>query len=351
MTEGVAAMVLSVRPDDQRLSWYGVVSFEHGDGWLKPWRIPFERRQLFGSLTEPDMMLSRAGMAAGVRTAFRTNSRSLALVVEPLRPDPFEVEHTIKARVDLRCDGELVESVPFAGNTRLEFAELPEGEKVLEILWPEYREVLLRSIELSDGATVAPYEDTRPKWMIYGSSNTQSRYAESPSFTWPAVAARLSNLNHFNASYGGQCHLDSAVAHMMKDIPADMIAMEVGINIWISSTLNARSLRAAMIGFILVIRDGHPTTPIAVVSSGFSPPREAAVNEAGLTLAGIRDVLKEAVEALQSAGDQNLYYVDGLSMIGLHEPELLIDELHPNPEGYKVVGQRFSEQVVPLLRR
>ena len=46
------------------------------------------------------------------------------------------------------------------------------------------------------------YEDARPKWVTYGSSITHCRTAESPSQTWPGVAARQSGLNLTCLGYG-----------------------------------------------------------------------------------------------------------------------------------------------------
>jgi hypothetical protein len=46
---------------------------EAGDGWLKPWRLPVERRGLF--LSPGDRLLAMAEMANGARLRFRTDAR------------------------------------------------------------------------------------------------------------------------------------------------------------------------------------------------------------------------------------------------------------------------------------
>ena len=46
-------------------------------------------------------------------------------------------------------------------------------------------------LRIDAGATIEPHRDTRRRWLVYGSSYTQSRGAASPWFAWPAVAARV----------------------------------------------------------------------------------------------------------------------------------------------------------------
>jgi lysophospholipase L1-like esterase len=347
-------MVERLVPDDPRLRWYGAISFERGassegEPWIKPWRIPFEQRLLFGRISPPDMLLSRAGMPAGVRIAFHSDTEGLAGQLEPLAPDLFAVEQAQAARIDVCCDGALHASTPLLDRTDFVVDGLPRGNKLVEVWLPEYREIRLRRLALSDGASVRPYEDMRPRWLIYGSSNTQSRGAESPIYTWPAVVARRCGLNHTNVAYGGECHLDSMVARMMRGLPAHLITMEVGINIYINGTLNARAIRAALIGFVQIVREGHPDTPLAVVSSFYSAQRETTPNSLGLTLPAIREVVAEAVASLRSSGDTNTHYVAGLDLFGEDMAPELPDQLHPSAEGYKILGARFAERVVPRL--
>jgi lysophospholipase L1-like esterase len=342
-------MALTLAPDDSRLRWYGAISFERGEGWIKPWRIPFEQRLLFGRISPPDMLLSRAAMSAGVRIAFHSDTEMLAAQLEPLASDAFAVEQAQAARIDVCCDGVLLASIPLLDRTEFAVDDLPRGDKLVEVWLPEYREIRLGRIVLSDGASVRPYDDARPRWVIYGSSNTQSRGAASPIHTWPAVVARRCGLNHTNVAYGGECHLDSMVARMMRGLPADLITMEIGVNIYINGTLNARAIRAALIGFVQILREGHPDTPLAVLSSFYSAHRETTPNSLGLTLPDIREVIAEAVASLRASGDANAHELNGLDLFGADMATELPDQLHPSAEGYKILGDRFAEHVVPGL--
>ena len=198
---------------------------------------------------------------------------------------------------------------------------------------------------MSHGASISPYADTRPGWVTYGSSITHCRTAEGPSFTWPAVAARKHGLNLTCLGYGGNCHLEPMIARMIRELPADFLSMKVGINIYGSCSLNVRTFQSAIIGFVQIVREKHPNTPFVVISPIFSPPRETTPNAVGFTLEDMRQEVAEAVQILKDLGDVNLHYLTGLELFGPDLAHLLPDDLHPNGEGYKIMGQNFVDKV------
>ena len=325
-------MTMLIAADDERLSWHGVVSVERGEGWVMPWRLPHDRRRLFAA-----ELLERAGMPSGARLAFRTTSTTVVGHVEPVAE---------MSRVDICCDGEYVASAPLDGQEKFRFSGLPPREKLVEVWLPMFGRFRLKALEVSDGASLAPFEDDRPRWVTYGSSITQCRGAASPTRTWPAIAARGAGLNLTSMGFGGQCHLDPMVARVIRDLPADFISLCVGINIYGAASLSPRSFRPAIIGFVQTIRDRHPSVPLVLMSPIVSPPREDAPNPVGFTLKAMRDEVAMAVEDLRASGDANVHYVNGLDILGPDHAHLLPDDVHPNAEGYELMGRNFLEKVV-----
>lgn len=326
-------MALIIAHDDHRLTWQGSVSLERGEGWVMPWRIPHARRLLFG----PDDLLARAAMPAGVRIAFRSSATSVAGRITT----QGEV-----SPLDLCCDGILHASVSLGERDEFRVEGLPSTDKLVELWLPQFGELRLHSLELSNGATLAPFEDIRPRWVTYGSSITQCRTAESPTQTWPAIVARERGLNLTCLGYGGQCHLEPMIARLIRDLPADFLSLCVGINVYGQSSLGPRTFRPAIIGFVEIVRERHPDTPLAVMSPIYSPPRETTPNAVGFTLSAMREEVAAAVAALQACGDRNIHYVDGLEVFGSDLSHLLPDELHPNADGYKIMGRNFLNTVV-----
>ena len=322
----------AIDADDPRISWQGAISLHRTGEWVMPWRIHYEDRAMF----PPVALQERAAMPAGVRIAFNSDTATLAGKIEP---------RTDIALLDLFCDGQFLSSVELAGQDRFAFEGLPPGEKLIELWLPQIGEFRLGELELSDGATVTPYDDPRPRWITYGSSITHCRTAERPSQTWPAIVARKHGLNLTCLGYGGNCHLEPMIARVIRDLPADFISMKVGINVQGSGSLNLRTFGPAIIGFVEIIREKHPDTPFVVVSPIYSAPREETPNAVGFSLQGMREEVAGAVDAIQAHGDSNIHYVDGLKLFGPEHVHLLPDQLHPDAEGYKILGHNFLREV------
>jgi hypothetical protein len=322
---------MRVTAGDPRLSWEGAVSLEHDQRGIAPWRIPYQARGLF-----PDALVERAAMPAGVRLAFTTDATSFAAACE-VAPEA--------APIELLCDGEPAGAAEVAGKDGFGFEGLPGGEKRLEVWLPQFGTFRLHALDLPEGASLGPAPDRRPRWVTYGSSITQCRTAAGPAQTWPAIVARERDLNLTCLGYGGQCHLDVMVARTMRDLAADYLSMCVGINIYGAASLGPRAFRSAVVGFVQVVREGHPDAPYVVMSPICSPPRERTPNAVGFTLEAMRQEVALAVESLRAHGDANLHYVDGLSVFGPDLAGRLPDDLHPDAEGYAILGRAFARDV------
>jgi lysophospholipase L1-like esterase len=141
------------------------------------------------------------------------------------------------------------------------------------------------------------------------------------------------------------------IARMMRDLPADYLSICVGINVYGAASLGPRTFIPSILGFVRILRERHPTTPLAVISPIYSPSRETTENAVGFTLRAMRAEVAEAVDLLQSQGDQHVHYVDGLRLFGPELAHLLPDGLHPNAEGYEAMGESFLREVAgPLFR-
>jgi lysophospholipase L1-like esterase len=315
----------------------GAVSVERTSDGLRPWRIPHQQRDLF----DIDGELSNAGAPAGVRLRFVTDSKTIAL--QALGGHAF----------DLVLDNRIVSSVARGSESEaIVFqlpADLPSGRNTFEIWLDQSSPVWLQHLELEDGAMCDAVADLRCKWITYGSSITQCNGAHSPARTWPATAARKRDLNLTCLGFSGQCHLDGMVGRAIRDLPADVITIKCGINIQGRASLDPRTFRPAIINMVATIREKHPSIPLGVISPIISPPRETTPNAVGYSLELMREHLADAVERLRRCGDQNVHYFDGLSVFGEQETEYLPDDLHPNADGYELLGRHVADRVLAKL--
>lgn len=325
---------------------------------------------------------------AGVRLVFATSASWLELRARasrfayaglPARPDGV---------FDLVVDGELVAQRSLATATTttvdpatgaastepgeietLRFGDLPEGPKTVELWLPHTEAIEL--VELRSDAPLAPVTSAGPVWLHHGSSISQGSNATHPTGTWPAVAARLTGTELTNLGYGGSALLDPFVARTIRDTPADLISLEIGINLVNTDLLRLRAFGPAVHGFLDTIRDGHRDTPLLVVSPLLCPIHEdtpgpgtfdlealttgrlrfratgdpAEVNGAGtgkLTLRVIREQLARIVA--QRADDPRLFLLDGLDLYGPQDAEELPlpDALHPDGPTHRRIGERFA---------
>ncbi|WP_308495358.1 MULTISPECIES: SGNH/GDSL hydrolase family protein [unclassified Microbacterium] len=297
----------------------------------------------------------------------------------PLRPDGV---------VELVVDGEVVGlSATSGGNTvtldmstgaaervagavsTARFDGLADAMKSVELWLPHNEKVEL--VELRADAVVEPRPSSdRPVWLHYGSSISHGSNAARPTGIWPAVAARKSGLELVNLGLGGSAMLDQFAARTMRDAEADLISLKVGINLVNADLMRMRAFRPAVHGFLDTIRDGHPSTPLLVVSpifceihedtpgpAGFDPdalavgavrfratgsPAEVAAGK--LTLTVIRAELERIVRERQEA-DPNLFYLDGRELYGADDAARLPlpDALHPDAETHRLMGERFAQ--------
>jgi lysophospholipase L1-like esterase len=314
----------------------GTLALEEKEGWIQPWRLPREDSPLFHS-----HLLERAVLPSGVRLRFSLRAPQVGLRCRPL---------PVNRLFDLTRAGEIVRtSVLPAGEEEVWFRGLGEEETVFEIWFPPANPVQVTDLILPEGE-ISPAPLQKVKWTTYGSSITHCAAAFSPARTWPAIAARMNDVNLTCLGFGGSCHLEPQMAKVIRDTPADIISLKLGINVYGQNTLNERTFMPAVIGMIERIREKHPDTPLGVISPIYSPEREAQPNNVGMTLQLVREWVEESVRRIQQRfGDWNIYYFSGLDIFGPELSEYLPDNLHPDGTGYEILGKNFSQKVFSVL--
>jgi lysophospholipase L1-like esterase len=362
----------------------GALDLEPTEHGVLPHRLPaWARRQI------PDDQLATAeSQPAGVRLAFRTSATAIELDVLPTKMAYVGAPPRPDGIYDLLVDGRLVgrATVP-DGKVRttdmtngsvvttpgpvgtVRFVGLADEMKDVEI-WLPHNEITELVALRTDAPTDVLPDRGRKVWLHHGSSISHGSNAESPSTTWPALAAAQGGVELVNLGFGGSALLDPFTARAMRDTPADLISIKIGINLVNTDLMRLRAFAPAVHGFLDTIREGHPSTPLLVVSSIYCPIHEHTPGPAApdlsrlsegvlsflatgdpadrtrLTLAVIREELAR-ITAERAADDPNLSYLDGLHLYGEADfAELpLPDQLHPDAATHQRIGRRFAEQV------
>lgn len=232
------------------------------------------------------------------------------------------------------------------------------GAGPVEVFLPHTAHVELVALE-ADGALHAS-AGAGTRWTHYGSSISQGMNAVDVTRTWPVAAANRLGWRLHNLSFAGNAQLDGFAARIIRDTPADIITLKVGINLLNADSMRERSFRPAAHSFLDTIREGQPETPIVVITALACPIHEDSPGpvivggdgiaraaerhieqDAGaLTLARSRQILTEVVSV---RNDPHLTVFDGLELFGVGDAHLLPDHLHPDQEGLDLIADRFVD--------
>ncbi len=359
----------------------GALDLEPTERGLLPHRLPrWARSQV------PDDQLAMAeAQPSGVRVVIHTSATVVELDVLPTKMAYVGAPPRPDGVYDLVVDGRLLSRTRAAGgNTRtvdmrtgvietsrgevstLRFTGLPVGAKDIEIWLPHNETTELVALRTNAPAGAGQHRGRRV-WLHHGSSISHGSDAESPTTTWPAIAATRGGVDLVNLGFAGSAMLDPFTARTMRDTPADLISVKLGINLVNADLMRLRAFAPAVHGFLDTLREGHPTTPILVVSPLLCPIHEDTPGPAmpdltnlsegklsflatgdpadptRLTLGRIREQLA-SITASRGTEDPNLRYLDGRDLYGETDfAELpLADQLHPGAAAHRRIGERFA---------
>ncbi|MEV7777082.1 GDSL-type esterase/lipase family protein [Kitasatospora sp. NPDC088351] len=361
----------------------GALDLERAAHGVLPHRLPARARAQY---TDGQLAMAES-QPSGVRLVFRTRATAVELDTLPTKRVYVGAPPRPDGVYDLLVDGRPAgQSTVTGGNTltidmtartattepgppgTVRFTGLADRVKDVEIWLPHNETAEL--IALRTDAPVEPVPDRgRKVWLHHGSSISQGSDAASPTAIWPAVAASLGGVELINLGLSGNALLDPFTARALRDTPADLISVKIGINLVNTDLMRLRAFTPAVHGFLDTVREGHPTAPLLVASPILCPihedtPGPSAPDLSGmstgqirfraagdpaerangkLALGVIRDELARIV-AQRAAEDPNLHYLDGRELYGQADfAELpLPDQLHPDTATHRRIGERFA---------
>lgn len=361
----------------------GALDVERTGRGVLPHRLPARAR---AQCADPLLAMAES-QTSGVRLAFRTGATAVELdtvptkrsyVGAPPRPDGV-YELLLDGRAAGRgsvTGGDTITVDMAAGTAELErgepgtlrFTGLPGGVKDVEIWLPHNETTEL--LALRTNAPVEPPSDPgRRVWLHHGSSISHGSDAQRPTGIWPALAASLGGVELINLGFSGSAMLDPFAARAMRDTAADLVSVKIGINLVNADAMRLRAFTSAVHGFLDTVREGHPSTPLLIVSPILCPIHEdtpgpttvdlpataggellfratgdpAEVAAGKLTLGVVREELARIV-AQRAAEDPDLHHLDGRELYGEADAaELpLPDRLHPDAATHRRIGERFA---------
>jgi GDSL-like lipase/acylhydrolase family protein len=364
----------------------GALELEPTAVGVLPHRLPAWAR----AQADDERLALAESQPAGVRLAFRTEATLVELDVLPTKTVYPGAPPRPDGVYDLVVDGRLAGQASVPGGTVLtvdlatgaatrtdgpvrtvRFDGLGDGAKDVELWLPHNERTELVALR-TDAPVEALGDRGRRVWLHHGSSISHGSNAVHPTGTWPVMAAARGGVELVNLGFSGGALLDPFTARTMRDTPADLISVKIGINVVNGDLMRLRAFGPAVHGFLDTIREGHPTTPLLVVSPILCPIHEdtpgpgafdvdalragevafvatgdpAEVPAGKLTLTVVRAELAR-ITAARAATDPHLRYLDGLDLYGPADAaELpLPDRLHPDAATHRRIAERFAARV------
>jgi lysophospholipase L1-like esterase len=221
---------------------------------------------------------------------------------------------------------------------------MDKSEKEFLLYLPLYDEVKDLEVGVADGARFAALPNPfNKKIIVYGTSIVHGASASRPGLAYPAQLSRNTGLNFINLGMSGSAKIEPQVADMLAGFGADLFVLDFVPN----STAEIVEERTA--SFIRTIRASHPETPVIVIQSIV---RESGYwdKKIGERVEKQNRQIKIEFEKLHEAGDENLYFIEGKSLIG-DDHEGTVDGTHPTDVGFSRMLEKIQPVVEEVLKK
>ncbi len=188
-----------------------------------------------------------------------------------------------------------------------------------------------------------PYEIEKPV-VYYGSSITQGGCASRPGNAYQAIISRHLSVDHVNLGFSGSAKGEAAMAEYIKGLSMSAFVFDYDYN-----TNSEEHLAATHEPFFRIVREANPTLPIIIVSAP-SILLLGDTNTAHGRFTTRREIIRKTYENALSAGDGNVYFVDGATLFeGADWDACTVDGTHPNDLGFFRMAERIGSTVAKAL--
>jgi len=224
-------------------------------------------------------------------------------------------------------------------------AGLPKQRREYLLYLPLYNGVASAQVGLAKDAAPSPLprDEKRAKPIVFwGTSITQGGCASRPGMVHTAILGRRLNVPVINLGFSGNGKLEPEVAELLAEIDAAAYVIDCLPN----CTAAEVSERTAPL--VSILRKSRPTTPIVLVedrtyANAFLVASQQSRN------ATSRAALQAEYDRLASAGDKNLHYLRGDTLLGA-DGEDTVDGSHPTDLGFVRQADAMEKILAPLVK-
>lgn len=206
------------------------------------------------------------------------------------------------------------------------------------INFPLYSDVSEFYVGLSENAELqepTPYKDIKPI-VYYGSSITQGGCASRPGRAYSNIITRRLNVDHINLGFSGSARGEDAIAEYISKLDMSVFVYDYDHN-----APTVEYLKSTHEKMFKTIRDKNPNLPIVMLSR----PRYRLNDEHKARIEVIKATYQNAVDN----GDNNVYFIDGPTLMQYAKNEGTVDDVHPNDLGFVSMAQVIGDLLEKLI--
>lgn len=313
-------------------------------------RLPLEPKHKLSSAVH-----SLANHTSGGQARFRTNTKRLLIRAKI---------HKSKVRYHMTqvgsCGFDLYRGVGnnavFAGMTKFEWdatefvaqAHFDSSRSMSDFTlnFPLYNGVYSVEIGIDEKAKLeAPTQLSSDKpVVIYGTSITQGGCATRPGMSYTNILSRRLNREIVNLGFSGSGKGEPEIARLINEIENKaLVVLDFECN-------THEALRKVLKPFIQELRSADKEVPILVLSR--IPLQRDQKDTARAKRDSLRDFQRDLVKALAKAGDRNIYFQDGTTLLEekwLYEGT--VDGTHPTDLGFLMMADSLAPVLSEILEQ
>ena len=217
------------------------------------------------------------------------------------------------------------------------YADLPGGMRHYVLYLPLYNGVSDLHLGFPAGAALLPGRTPRIQKPIvfYGSSITQGGCADKAGSAYPAILCRRLDAAQINLGFSGNAKGEPVMARYIASLPMSALVLDYDHN-----APNPEHLKGTHFPFYRTVRQAQKDVPIVMVSRPDFDRNPADAQ-------ACRDIILETYAQARAAGDRNVYFVDGQTLLGDTDRDMCtVDGVHPNSLGFL----RMADALEPVLR-
>lgn len=280
----------------------------------------------------------------GARMRWRTDSATVSVRLR------YSARHTGASRnsigvfrVDGRSEAGWTFTRPAAGDAELSVtlpAPADGARHDYEVILPYADSVDVLGVEVATAAAwEAPAARPATRYVAFGDSVTHGFTASDITQTYAFQVAERNDWELVNLGIGGR-GTHGPDGAFLAGVKADVISVLIGVNDW-QAGAELESFRANYAQLLSGLREGHPDTPVYLITPLWVPPTWAPVT-ARYPLEDYREIVREVAG---ERADSRLMVIEGTVLID-HDAALF-DRIavHPNDAGFAQMAERLAREL------